>query len=218
MFIFNHLLSLVQNIPALHLARPQLQAPGQMPDPRQQLLQQMADVISPEGVNWWPPAIGWWVVFFLAVTLVTLLIYTLIQRYKRQRYRKLAKRLIHSIYTQDDMPAQQRAIQIMLTLKRIFFTAYPEKRNQVAGIYGSDWFELLDSSLAKPYKKVDDSDAFKHQLDQALYRDAYAHVDDVLEKLKGFSDFWVSQHRSVFKEKTIEQPVNEEQDPEVHNA
>lgn len=182
----------VQHMMTLGLNKVQL--PAQQMDPRQQLLAQMADVISPEGVSWWPLAIGWWALLILAIVLVSVTALWIIQRYKKQYYRKQAKRLVEGIYTHKEMTTQQRAVQMMLALKRIFFTAYPEKRKNHAGIYGSDWFDFLTASLTKSYKVIPDTESFKNELNDALYKDKAQNSEHTLDQLYRFSLHWIEKH------------------------
>ena len=52
-------------------------------------LSQLNPLREPAAINWWPPAIGWWVIFS-GYHFDLYVLFTLFKRYKKQSYRRHA--------------------------------------------------------------------------------------------------------------------------------
>ena len=50
---------------------------------KQILSEQLRDIHLPEAVSWWPLAIGWWVLGFLAIIAIAVLAYIVLRRIKK---------------------------------------------------------------------------------------------------------------------------------------
>jgi len=106
------------------------------------------DIHLPQSVNWWPPAIGWWLVLVLLI-LAGLAIFKFIRfkqaQQKKRIYRKLALRELQGIrkqYGQDKASIELlRAISTLL--RRIALSYRP--RESVASLTGKQWIDTLNS-------------------------------------------------------------------------
>lgn len=131
-----------------------------------ELLSQLNDIQTPDQVGWWPPAIGWWVIVLLLGSAVYYSISTLVHKYKNNRYRKTALRVLSDIEkSTDERNSCETSHATIKLLKQTFFTAYPSSRQYVAGLYGIKFLQLLDATLAK-------NNAFEklhHYLESSLY-------------------------------------------------
>src|SRR5262249_7757285 len=53
-------------------------------------LSQLADIVVPASVAWWPPAPGWWVVAEALLIVAAIAIHQAVVRYRRNAYRRVA--------------------------------------------------------------------------------------------------------------------------------
>lgn len=60
-------------------------------------LQQLADLILPENIHWWPLAPGWYVLVFLLVMLLVFMFYKKRQHYIKNQYRREAIAELNSL-------------------------------------------------------------------------------------------------------------------------
>ncbi len=173
------------------------QMPSQGGDPRQALLAQLNEVIAPQAHGWWPPAPGWWVLACAAVALIAFSVYQLREYYLRTRYRAYALKQLERSYHSDDASAH-KAQQIMIVLKRAFFSVYPHSRNRFAGEFGQQWIQLLQQILSKKY----DTAPVESSIEFLLYQNSHDHhISEniqALDELYKFAKHWLKHHRRTF--------------------
>ncbi|WP_257264422.1 DUF4381 domain-containing protein [Endozoicomonas sp. ONNA2] len=97
----------------------------------------------PDPVGLWPPAIGWWVLAFIGIALVTLVTFYFWRRWQKNRYRSealLQARRIHADY-QLHQSLHRLANESNELLKRVALHAFPT--GEVAGLSGACWSQFL---------------------------------------------------------------------------
>ena len=109
-----------------------------------QLLDLMHDLVRPEPVAWTPQTIGWTVVAVWLVTVTGLIIWSRIQHWRRNRYRRAALAELRQIGQQQELDQQTMAYAIATLLKRTALAAFG--RDQVADLYGKEWADFLRRS------------------------------------------------------------------------
>ncbi len=169
---------------------------GQGADPREQLLAQLHDVVAPTAQGWWPPAPGWWVLAFLIILLTSTCTLCIVARIKANRYRKHALNALADISGQDSLDASEQCKQIIVLLKRSFFTAYPDSRLKIAGTFGKQWIDLIDSTMKKP----DADDSLGNAIESLLYQsntnnDHEEKAKEHIEKLISYAQHWIKHHK-----------------------
>ncbi len=105
------------------------------------LLQSIRDIQVPDGVAWWPPALGWWL---LAATLTALAAALAIYQQRRSRLRRVATAELSAI-TERFEQHQDRgrlAMEISILLRRIALVRYPTE--SVAALSGMEWLGFLE--------------------------------------------------------------------------
>ena len=110
-----------------------------VPDP----LHELRDVYMPDPISWWPPAFGWWMIFFALVILVSLILWVKAHR-QRTRPRRLALAQLEQVKQQYAVHAddQWALIEVSGLLRRYALTMFP--RSHVAGLSGQSWLKFLD--------------------------------------------------------------------------
>jgi hypothetical protein len=107
-----------------------------------QLMELMHDLARPEPVTWFPQTVGWWVVLGWLLALGLLAASHAYLRWKRNRYRREALRLLDIIEASGD--ATTAGSEIATTLKRAALVAYP--RRDIASLHGAAWSDFLSTS------------------------------------------------------------------------
>ncbi|MDP3008621.1 MAG: DUF4381 domain-containing protein [Methylococcales bacterium] len=110
----------------------------------------LKDLHLPDPINWFPPAIGWWLVIVLIPVLIALS-YWLYRRLTRQTALKSAKILLITIKA-SPMDSAQKLAELSALLRRVAMSVAP--RAETAGLTGQAWLAFLDSSLiGSPFTK-----------------------------------------------------------------
>ena len=108
-------------------------------------LQQLRDIHLPVEPGWWPPAIGWWIVFFAAIGLMFWLARLRKQVLVRQLPNKLARSALNSIfdqYQQGSASALEYLNGSNELLKRLIVKA--QGHSEYASLSGQAWLSALD--------------------------------------------------------------------------
>ena len=145
-------------------------------------LPELRDIHLPEGISWWPPAYGWFVI--LAVIIGGYFLYKLIKLW-RIKSRKLYA--LHILKTLDKKEIIESSIKISELLRRICVYMYPE----AVSLEGEKWINFLKKS-----GKSKLSDKAADLLRNAPYvnpqKNNYNAID--LEDLSEFSRQWIGEN------------------------
>ncbi|MGI9199764.1 MAG: DUF4381 domain-containing protein [Woeseiaceae bacterium] len=150
-----------------------------------QLMDLMHDLVRPEPVVWTPQTIGWAVIVVWALTVVAILLWHSIRRWRRNRYRREALQELKSLQSQQDLDEQGVAAGIATILKRTALAAYD--RPQVADLYGQAWADFLCESAA--------NDAIVRRHAVAISNAAYAKEANGAELFAPVRR-WIKVHRA----------------------
>lgn len=128
----------------------------------------LRDIHLPDPVNWWPLAIGWWLVLALLV-LLPIIIWTIAKFRARRQLRKQALAELTNIETHFDQHQnkQQLVTEVSVLLRRICISRYP--RSDVAGLTGEAWTSFLNSQAS----------SFDSETSQALIRGPFQKQSDI---------------------------------------
>ncbi len=132
-------------------------------------LPELRDIHLPEGVSFWPPAYGWWVL--LAGIAVAAVLWTIIRRLIRRSRKKYALRLLAQCPLNDIYAARE----ISKILRRICVLKY----KSAAALFGQAWLDFLNDHckhklygnaatllLNAPYIKPDSNDYNSNEVDE----------------------------------------------------
>lgn len=101
------------------------------------LMALMHDLVLPEPVSWMPQTVGWQILAVWLGVVAGIYLIDGIRRYRRDRYRREAIRLLDQV----DISTPTAGFQIASLLKRTALAVYP--RRQVASLYGEQWANFL---------------------------------------------------------------------------
>lgn len=107
-------------------------------------LSQLKDIHIPDPVGWWPMAFSWWVLLFSVSAILFALIWFLLDRHKRNAYRREAQQTLDLIETDNSIDNQQKILQINALLKQVAITVYG--RQKISALSEQAWLEFLKSS------------------------------------------------------------------------
>ncbi|MFK0569481.1 DUF4381 domain-containing protein [Endozoicomonas sp.] len=104
----------------------------------------------PDPVGFWPPAIGWWVLATITITLLTLLTIYVYRRWKKNRYRTVALQQATETLAeyQEHQSPHRFARDCNELLKRVALRAFPN--SDVAGLNGACWCQFLAKTGSTP--------------------------------------------------------------------
>jgi hypothetical protein len=122
-------------------------------------LAELRDIHVPGMIETWPPAPGWWILAIIGLFMVIALLFWLVQRWQRSRYRREAINELKSLSDawashQDDA---QYLNSLQHLLKRVALTNFP--REDVASLTGEAWVQFLDQSTGSHDFSMAETDA-----------------------------------------------------------
>ena len=155
---------------------------------KQILSEQLRDVHLPEAVSWWPLAIGWWILGFLAIIAIAVLAYIVLRRIKKNRYRALAKTELMACLSRwkKDQDTAVYLQSVNSVLKRTIMKNNPHSR--LLNLTGKHWVKGLNQT--GPMKLSDETQT---ALAQACYQEnPQTDVEHVNSNIKQ----WLSSHKA----------------------
>jgi hypothetical protein len=142
-------------------------------------LPELKDIHLPEGVSFFPPAYGWWVMLFGVVFLVFLGKLFLVLRQKSKK--RFALRAINNIRTANII---DNAVQLSEILRRICVLKY----KNAAALSGSEWLDFLNSKITR---KLSGRPAELLANAPYLPTDRHSYGLDDLTALRAFCRHWI---------------------------
>ncbi len=167
-------------------------AGGLDPQMQAQIKAQMADIIEPAAISYWPIAWGWWLLIACAIGLITVMIIAAIKHHRNNRYRTLALNALQDISNKAQQNAQQQAQQLMQLSKQVALHAYPHHRHTIVKAHGDEWLQWLNTTTATPLFTHKDA----QQWQCALYAPASIQTSSN-PALIALLQQWVKRHYSA---------------------
>lgn len=157
-----------------------------MDEQLQQILQQqMRDVHLPDAVSWWPLSTAWWLLIILLLCVLSYFSLRVIQKHRRNLYRKIASRELQSYYDvwRADKDAASYIQGANELLKRCVISFSP----MAAKLSGQAWTNILELHSTKPL-----SEKTTLALTESVYQ-AQPNVD--VSALNQELSQWIRQHK-----------------------
>lgn len=135
-------------------------------EPTNNIILPVNEIITPDAIANWPPAIGWWLLLLLVV-LVLFSGMIFIVRYRRYwTYRKLALNELKTTIAQTDASnISTTATELMSIIKRVSMTV--NHQHNFAMLDGERFLNVANNALPKPVF----SQATINNIAQVLYRE-----------------------------------------------
>ncbi len=141
---------------------------------------QLRDIHLPDGVSWWPPALGWWLLLLLLVVLLST-IYLVRLWWGRGALLRSVKREFEHVrsHYRDSADHHQAVTETSVLLRRIILAYHP--RESSASLTGEAWLGLLNQYL--------DDEPFNSELGRSLLeapyqRQSFVDVEGLFDLVK----------------------------------
>lgn len=104
----------------------------------------LKDIHLPETINWWPPAMGWWISAVLMLLLVAFIIW-MYKRITRKTALKTAKKILLSIKQDTSLNDRDKLSALSNLIRRVSVSLSP--REETASLTGQAWLDYLNSTV-----------------------------------------------------------------------
>ena len=121
-------------------------------------LDRLADIVVPESISWWPPAIGWWVLLSVLLLAVIASAFVLYRRWQRDAYRRQA---LFELQTANSHR------QINQILKRTALQVFP--RAEIASLTGKNWIQWLNKTPGCDFETIAEADESQRFRNAAIH-------------------------------------------------
>ena len=145
----------------------------------------VGDILEPDPLPFTFETIGWKIVGTVLLIVAIVLFYKWLKLYQKNKYRRGAVQKLKLIETQDT-ESQYKINQLNIILKQVAIITFG--REQVAQLYGNDWFAFLDSKIKK-------SEFAKYSMNfsDAIYKNK--EVDETtLKSIYKITKTWINEH------------------------
>lgn len=151
-------------------------------------------IFIPEPVPFEPVTIGWYILASVFLLLTIFIIYRLINRWRKNTYRRLAINELNQITPslQQADTRRQTLQQISTLVKRVAMKSY--SRSSVASLYGSDWINFL----SEKNKRTKIHSSTIKIITEEIYRSPDSKKNISQEELNVFASdvkMWIGGHR-----------------------
>ena len=168
-------------------------------------LAELKDIHLPEPTTLWPPAIGWWILLAVAMSLVVIVILWRIRRWRLEQAKRKALSELSQLTSETDQWPQ--ALQQLVRRLTISYFA----QEQVAQLHGQQWIDFLLAQL-----KVSQRETCEEAL-QALVNAQYRKsVDLDFAQQTSAVKYWISN--ALPPRKKTNSPKTNNKVSEVHHV
>ena len=145
----------------------------------------VGDILEPDPLPFTFETIGWKIVGAVLLIGAIVLFYKWLKLYQKNKYRREAIQKIQLIENQNS-ESQYKVNQLNIILKQVAIITFG--REQVAQLYGNDWYAFLDSKNKKSgFAK------YSANFSDAIYRDK--EVDEtILNSIYKLTKTWINEH------------------------
>ena len=153
----------------------------------------LEDIIPPSLIDFWPLALGWWLLLALVIALIVISVIAYRRYQKHWVYRKEALSLLQATLKQWQQKEFSDSVfyqHLFGIVKRTALTAYPEQN--IASTYGDQWLTLLKKQA--PDIKVDNT------IIEAICFAQYQKTTEAdSQSVYQFCEQWIKQHKSQWQ-------------------
>ena len=147
-------------------------------------LDNLHDIIVPDGIGYFPLAPGWLIV---GVLLITLLFHFVVQAYKRYKKTLYKREALTELENHRD-ESKDDALALLKLARRVAIAAYG--REEIAGLSGENWWDFMEQ-----HSKVKMSKELRDEIATLLY-DNTAQIDTAqYRSIRSKVSVWIKTHK-----------------------
>ena len=154
-------------------------------------LNQLKDIHLPDPIGWWPLAFSWWVLIFSLSAIVFALVWFLLDRHKRNAYRREALAEIKRIQTGTQTDVAEQILHINALLKQVAITVYG--RQTVAHLSEQSWLDFLHET-ANFVRQPDNALEILQQAYQGNAQKTDAELNGLALSWRNYAQQWIKGH------------------------
>ncbi|MBG7630428.1 MAG: DUF4381 domain-containing protein [Bacteroidetes bacterium] len=145
----------------------------------------VGDILEPDPLPFTFETIGWKILGVVLLIVASILFYKWLKLYQKNKYRREAIKKLKFIEA-NNTQSQYKINQLNIILKQVAMVTFG--REQVAQLYGNDWFLFLDSKSEKStFVK------YSSNFTDAIY--SKKEVDDTrLKSIYKLTKTWINEH------------------------
>ena len=145
----------------------------------------VGDILEPEPLQFTFETIGWKVLAFLFTVIACIFFYKWFKLYRKNKYRREAiKKLI--VIESENTENHYKINQLNIVLKQVAIVTFG--REEVAKLYGNDWFLFLDSK-----SKHSNFMSYANNFTDAIYRNKIVDKS-ILNTIHKLTKTWINEH------------------------
>lgn len=145
----------------------------------------VGDILEPDPLPFTFDTIGWKILFGILLLVAVIAFYKWIKLYQKNKYRRTAIKKLQLIEA-EVAQSPYKINQLNIILKQVAIVTFG--REQVAGLYGNDWFLFLDSK-----NKKSEFTKYSVNFSNAIYNDT--EVDQTtLKSIYKITKTWINEH------------------------
>jgi hypothetical protein len=143
------------------------------------------DILEPEPLPFTFETLGWKILGVLLLIIAVVLFYKWFKNFRKNKYRREAIKKIQLIETENSNN-QSKINHVNIILKQVAMASFG--REQVAQLYGNEWFSFLDSK-----SKKSDFTKYSKNITDAIYNST-AIDDNTLRTIYKLTKAWIHEH------------------------
>ena len=147
-------------------------------------LDNLHDIIVPDGVGFFPPAPGWIVVGLL---LLALLFHFSVKRYKQYKKSQYKREALKELETYKNS-SKEDVVALLSLAKRVGIAAFG--RHEIAKLSDNSWWDFMEQ-----HSKVKIDVQLRVALSKLLYDASYTMDNVLYENTKAFVTVWIKTHK-----------------------
>ncbi len=157
---------------------------------QESITQEFVPILPPEPVSFWPPQPGWYVVIALLLFLMGFIAYKLVQKKRRNAYRKRALEEHEKLSVLTYHP---KLIPQLNTLLKITALQAGFPRAKIAGLTGREWIDFLEQTAM--------DNQFTSSQSRLLSLGSYASMEQVKvdsgewNQILFLTEHWILKHK-----------------------
>lgn len=142
-------------------------------------LDNLHDIIVPEGIGFFPLSSGWVIVLIICLALVFHCIVQVYKKYKKIRYKREALKALEH---------ENSLLEMLSLVKRVGIAAYG--REKIALLTGDAWWDFMEM-----HSRVNVNNTLRAEIAKSLYDSSYCMETKMLAEVNTMVLVWIKTHK-----------------------